>query len=241
VARAEDIGWSVILVSAGDLVASYGADERIPGEADITISLLRHAQRIDVALHPLSTGQRAEAALPAARAGVYPAVAGEVQQVETGMIELLSVFEHRLSTIARASSPLPVDLTVALAEICEAASVLDVSPDGVRVASQPAHPVLAAHWDAAGGKVATVRLLKTLEMADIPEAWINASDALLVAIDRTVESQLTWLAVEDEVSATTLREALDELIGQAQTLLRTWRTRARKRTTHTDSRLAGVS
>ncbi len=69
-------------------------------------------------------------------------------------------------------------------------------------------------------------------MADIPEAWINAADALLMAIDRTVESQLTWLAVEDEISATTLREALDELIGQSQALIRAWRTGIRRGTTH---------
>lgn len=232
VARADEIGWSVILVSSGDLVASYGADERVLGDADVTLSLLRHAQRLDIAHHPLAQGATAGATLPGVQAESYPAIAREVRQVEAGMIELLSLFEHRLSSVERAESPLPFDLAVALAEICEAASVLDVSPDGIRIIDKPRHPVLAAHWDEAGGKVATGRLLRSLQMADIPEAWVNAADALLMAIDRTVESQLTWLAVEDEISATTLREALDELISQSQALIRGWRTSIRRGTTH---------
>jgi hypothetical protein len=142
--------------------------------------------------------------------------------VESRMIELQSLFEHRLSTLDR-SSDVPARLAAVLAEVCDAASDLDRSQDGMQSTDIPRHPVLSAHWDQARGRVLTRQLIDTFEMAAIPDAWVTACDALLLAIDREVELRLTWLAVDDELAAATLREALDDLLQQSRRLLKEWR------------------
>lgn len=217
VVRNEEIAWSVIVLSDGMPVACYGADDRNLGYSTTALGHLDLVEHLEVAVHPSSDegAQASETHNDATDSGQTPMVEGR-------MIELLSLFEHRLSRFQQEVID-PSSLARALAEVCDAAGSLDLSASSVQVATVPRHPVLAAHWDQSKNALSTERLLSTLEMAGIPDAWVNAADALLVAIDRAVELQLTWLAVEDELAASTLREALDDLLQQGRSLLKAWR------------------
>jgi hypothetical protein len=104
-------------------------------------------------------------------------------------------------------------------------NALRLVQDGPEIiaSAPPAHPLLDSHWLAEQRAVDTQSLLRTLEMAAIPDAWLAASDALILALESTVEQQLTWLSMADQLSATALKEALAELLGESRGRVRDWR------------------
>lgn len=220
----EESIWAVLLVEAGDVCGCYGAEDRTLKTTMQDVAHLLYLDEVALMVHPASVEPEIEPLFSetTTATGALSRTAA-IDRTEAAMIAMLSRFEHRLSRIDPARQGARAELARALAEILEAA--FDLAGDGGPPpdAQPPSHPLLAVHWDRSTGRIAVADLLRNLEMAAIPDAWLAAADAMLLGIDRTVERQLTWLAVADEMSATTLREALDELLQQARHLLRAWR------------------
>ncbi|HEX2282284.1 MAG TPA: hypothetical protein VHG52_11055, partial [Thermomicrobiales bacterium] len=193
----------------------------------VDIEPLLAMDELVVMMHPPHADPAAGAVFGSRRTSTGTLVReASIDRTEAAMIAMLSRFEHRLSSIDPENCQSPAQLVRALAGIWSDAA--DLSDDGEERHARseaPAHPLLAAYWNERSSRIDTGQLVSNLEMASIPDAWFSGADALLLAIDRTVELELAWLAMADEVSATTLRDALNELLDQARRLLKGWRQR----------------
>lgn len=224
----EESIWAVLLIAGGEVFGCFSADDRSLKPSSDDVSALLYLDEIAISVHPPHEARDIEALLATPQARKAPVGRdAHIDHTESAMIALLSRLEHRISRIDPAHPDGAARLARDLIQTCAEAAEIS-GQDGILPRTQPpAHPLLAAHWDAAAGGLATSELLVALEMASIPDARLAASDALLLTLDLTVEQQLTWLAMADELSASTLREARGELLEGAQRLLRLWREQRR--------------
>ena len=222
VLRYQDVLWATLLLVDGDIIGCYGSDDtQLKGTIDDAKALLR-LDELDIALYPSFANERLQEVISFDSTSYLGAsVDDTVEATELAMIELLSEFESEISGIT--ADHQPRDLVVSLVQSYR--NALRLVEDGAEIitSAPPAHPLLDSHWLPEQRAVDTQSLLRTLEMAAIPDAWLAASDALILALESTVEQQLTWLSMADQLSATALKEALAELLGQSRGRVRDWR------------------
>ncbi|HLT20368.1 MAG TPA: hypothetical protein VKZ96_12980, partial [Thermomicrobiales bacterium] len=222
VVRYQDILWATLLLVDGDIIGCYGSDDpTLKGTIDDAMALL-HLDELEVAIHP---GFRDAELDEAISFGSTSYLAGEgdeeIAETEAAMITLLSELEAGITAIAPSDEP--ARLVLALIDAYQKSLELIQDDRTTLVGDPPAHPLLETHWDTERRAVDTGSLLTTLEMADIPDAWLAAADALILALQASVEQQLTWLSLADKLSATALKEALSDLLLDARGKVRAWR------------------
>ena len=224
----QDAMWATMLLVDGDIIGCYGSDDtKLKGTLDDAKPLLRLPQ-LEVAIYPSFVDERLEDVVSFDSTSYLGSnQAASVEDTEVAMIELLSEFENGLTRIA--STDGPEALVRLLTATYEAARSLAQGGPALISSGPPAHPLLDSHWLPEERAIDTAGLLRTLEMAAIPEAWLAASDALILALESTVEQQLTWLSMEDQLAATSLKEAFSELLSESRNRVREWR-QARRNT-----------
>jgi hypothetical protein len=237
VARAQDVLWATLLLVDGDIIGCYGSDDTgLKGTIDDAMALL-HLDEIEIAIYP---GFQETELRRAISFNSTSYLAGEndteIAQTEMAMIALLSEFESGVTGLASEGGPR--DLVLVLVNAYEQALALAGDERASLTSEPPPHPLLEAHWNAEGRFVNTSGLIQTLEMAAIPDAWLAASDALILALESVVEQQLTWLSLADKLSATALTEALADLLLQARGRVRHWRQARRNSEAGTNSPFA---
>ena len=222
IVRYQDVLWAILLLVDGDIIGCYGSDDNgLKGTIDDAMALL-HLDELDIALYPGFTDARLEEVISFDSTSYLGDDADElVAETEMAMIALLSEFESEVSAVTLGDEPRV--LVYSLIESYKNALALVEGGPEIITSVPPAHPLLETHWLMDRRAVDTDGLLRTLEMADIPDAWLAASDALILALESTVEQQLTWLSIADKLSATALKEALSELLGEARGRVRAWR------------------
>jgi hypothetical protein len=222
VARYQDILWATLLLVDGDIIGCYGSDDPgLKGSIDDAIALL-HLDELEIAIYP---GFRDAALEEVISFDSTSYLAGEgdedIAETEMAMIALLSELEAGITAVAPGDQPRKLVLT--LIDAYQKALALIRDDRATLVVDPPAHPLLETHWNTERRAVDTESLLTTLEMADIPDAWLAAADALILALQAAVEQQLTWLSLADKLSATALKEALSDLLLDARSKVRAWR------------------
>jgi hypothetical protein len=224
VVRAAGLAWAVLLLRDGEVVGCYGSDDARLKPTIEDASALFYVDEVEVAVYPAREQPELAAVL---RQGDRRGEVGErntsVEATELGMIALLSALESRLTNAQRFGEGRPEQLALAVAESYDEALMLTGVGRSRLLSDRVGHPLLEAHWDVEAGRVDTQRLLETLRMASISDAWLAAAEALIVALELAVEQQLTWVSLVDESSSNALQEALVELLAQARGLIRTWR------------------
>lgn len=222
VLRHQDILWATLLLFEGDIIGCYGSDDtQLKGTIDDAMALLR-LDEIDIAVYPSFTDEGLQEVISFdSTSYLNNKVDNSVEETELAMIELLSEFESEISGLSADDEPRA--LVASLINSYQNALKLVQSGPEIIASAPPAHPLLDSHWLPEQRAVDTQRLMQTLEMAAIPDAWLAASDALILALESTVEQQLTWLSMTDQLSATALKEALSELLGQSRSRVRDWR------------------
>ena len=222
--RAAGLAWAVLLLRDGEVIGCYGSDDARLKPTIEDASALFYLDEVEVAVYPARAQPELAAVL---RQGDRRGEVGErnasVEATELGMIALLSALESRLTNAQRFGEGRPEQLALAVAESYDEALLLTGVGRSLLLSDRVGHPLLEAHWDAEAGRVDTQRLLETLRMASISDAWLAAAEALIVALELAVEQQLTWVSLVDESSSNALQEALVELLAQARGLIRTWR------------------
>lgn len=222
VLRYQDVLWANLLLVDGDIVGCYGSDDTgLKGSIDDAMALL-HLDELEVAIYPGFADERLEDVISFDSTSYLGDDSDQfVAETELAMISLLSEFESEVSAMSLDDDPSV--LVYSLIDSYKNALTLVENGPEIIVSTPPAHPLLDSHWLADRRAVDTDSLLRTLEMAAIPDAWLAASDALILALESTVEQQLTWLSMADKLSATALKEALSELLGEARSRVRGWR------------------
>ncbi|MEZ4569989.1 MAG: hypothetical protein R2849_06615 [Thermomicrobiales bacterium] len=235
--RHQDTLWAILLLVDGDIIGCYGSDDTgLKGTIDDAMALL-HLDELDVALYPGFTDERLEDVISFDSTSYLGDSANEsIEETEMAMISLLSELEAEISGVTADDEP--SRLVYSLIESYK--NALELVHDGPEIIASepPAHPLLDSHWLPEQRMVDTDSLARTLEMAAIPDAWLAASDALILALESTVEQQLTWLSMSDKLSATALKEALAELLGEARGRVRGWRQARRSAESDTNRPLA---
>ena len=226
--RFEDVLWAAMLLVEGEIIGCYGSDDtKLKGTLDDAKPLLR-LDELEVAVYPTFVDERLEDVISfdsTSYLGSSPAAS--IENTEVAMIELLSEFENGLTRIEAGDGP--EALVRLLTTTYQNARSLAQGGPALISSGPPAHPLLDSHWLPEERAIDTEGLLRTLEMAAIPEAWLAASDALILALESTVEQQLTWLSMEDQLAATSLKEAFAELLSESRNRVREWR-QTRRRT-----------
>jgi hypothetical protein len=222
VLRYQDVLWATLLLVDGDIIGCYGSDDtQLKGTIDDAMALLR-LDELDIAMYPGSSDASLQDVISFDSTSYLGGQEDEsVEATELAMIELLSEFESEISGLSVSDEPRALVKSL-IHSYTNALKLVQDGPD-VITSAPPAHPLLDSHWLPEQRAVDTQRLLQTLEMAAIPDAWLAASDALILALQSTVEQQLTWLSMTDQLSATALKEALAELLGESRSLVRDWR------------------
>lgn len=225
VVRAVGLAWAALLVAGGEVIGCYGSDDRTLKATIHDVTALFHLDEVEVSVHPRFEEPDLAAVLAVTSTRYLAGKRDEaIARTETAMIELLSELENGITRAEEETSDQAEVLAYVLAGSYDRALKLAGESGKTRLKSDmPGHPLLEAHWISESGRVDTLRLLATLEMAAIPDAWLAASDALAMALELAVEQQLTWLAVADDLSSSALQETLSELLLQARSLIRRWR------------------
>jgi hypothetical protein len=224
VVRAAGLAWAALLLDGGEVIGCYGSDDARLKPTIEDASALFYLDEVEVAVYPARAQPELAALLrQGERRGPVTGRNASIEATELGMIALLSALESRLTNAQRFGEGRPEQLAQAVAESYDEALQLTGVGRARLLSDQVGHPLLEAHWDATEGRVDTQRLLETLRMASISDAWLAASEALIVALELDVEQQLTWVSLVDEASSSALQEALVDLLAQARGLIRTWR------------------
>lgn len=222
VLRYQDVLWATLLLVDGDIIGCYGSDDtQLKGTIDDAMALLR-LDELALAIYPAFAADGLQEVISFdSTSYLGGGVDNTVEMTEMAMIELLSEFESEISSIADEDEP-KILVTSLINSYQNALKLVQEGPE-IIASAPPAHPLLDSHWLPDQRAVDTESLMRTLEMAAIPDAWLAASDALILALESTVEQQLTWLSMADQLSATALKEALAELLGQSRGRVRDWR------------------
>jgi hypothetical protein len=210
----------IVLVNAGQPLASYSTDERIlkPDLTDITF--LAAFNDLSVALHPAPTRDLASA-LDAARLS-EPQTAKtsdgrDAMIVESLLIEAFSNLEYEISS-AEIGSPSLEHLSMALAGaygLLADAQIVIGRPSAER---PPNDPLIIPFWNQTQRQLDTNRLLTTFRRVGVPNVWWVSAKALIEVIQQRVVQQLGWLAESDPAAANTLAEAAEDIFQRAQAL-----------------------
>jgi hypothetical protein len=229
--------WATLLLVDGDIIGCYGSDDTgLKGTIDDAMALL-HLDEIEIAIYPGFQETELRRAISFnSTSYLVGENDAEIAQTEMAMIALLSEFESGVTGLATDGTPR--DLVLVLVKAYEQALALAGDERASLTSEPPPHPLLEAHWNVEGRFVNTRGLIQTLEMAAIPDAWLAASDALILALESVVEQQLTWLSLADKLSATALTEALADLLLQARGRVRFWRQARRNSEAGTNSPFA---
>ncbi len=222
VVRYLDVLWATLLLVDGNIIGCYGSDDSgLKGTIDDAIALL-HLDELEISLHPGFRNPELEEVISFDSTSYLTSESDiDVAETEMAMISLLSEFENGITGIGSEDAPSALVYVLidayqeALTLICDDQAALSVDP--------PAHPLLETHWNVERRAVDTTGLVTTLEMAAIPDAWLAAADALVLALEASVEQQLTWLSTADKLSATALKEALSDLLLECRSRVRGWR------------------
>lgn len=240
VVRYLDILWATLLLVDGEIIGCYGSDDpTLKGTIDDAMALL-HLDELEVAIHPGFRDPELEQVISFGSTSYLAGEADEeLAETEAAMITLLSELEAGITAIGPGDEP--AKLVLALIDAYRKSLELIRDDRTTLVGDPPAHPLLETHWSAERRAVDTESLLTTLEMADIPDAWLAAADALILALQAAVEQQLTWLSLADKLSATALKEALSDLLLDARGKVRAWRQVRRAVEAGTISPFAAIS
>ncbi|MFW6074786.1 MAG: hypothetical protein ACOC9Y_04275 [Chloroflexota bacterium] len=220
--------WAVLVVVDSQITGCYGSDDLRLKQTFQDATALFYGAEVEVSLHPAAVVPDIDALLREGTLDEARTAAGaEVEETEVRMIELLSELEHAVTKAEGDPDRGARLLTCALIQAYDRAITLAGRGSERLRESAASHPVLERHWDADHQVLDTAKLLETLEMARIEEAWLSAADALAIALEITVEQQLVWLALADEHASASLQEALTELLLQARGVVRQLRCRTR--------------
>ena len=214
--------WAIGLFDGGIPIASYGCDDRLlkPDLSDLTV--LYGFDDLSVAVHPpLELDLQEAFVTPPGQAVVPTADNRDLITVESMLIEALAALEYGLDTVTGAPEDrgegIALTLSATYAHLANAQVVIGVASNE----DAPTHPLIAPFWSDTQRQINTERLLESLRLVTIPDAWLVAISALSQAIASRIAQQTAWLSQADATSASVLAETSCDLLRRARALAST--------------------
>lgn len=211
--------WAIGLFDSGVPIASYGSDDRLlkPDLSDLTV--LYAFDDLSVAVHPpLEIDLHAVLDNPAGTV-VMPIVDNrDLITVESMLIEALAALEYGLDTVTGTPEERREGIALTLAATYGRLANAQVVIGAASAEDAPTHPLVAPFWSNTQRQINTERLLESLRLVTIADAWLVAIHALSHAIASRIEQQAAWLSQADATSASVLAETSSDLLRRARTL-----------------------
>ena len=211
--------WAIGLFDGGAPIASYGSDDRLlkPDLSDLTV--LYAFDDLSVAVHPsLEIDLRSVLDTPGGPA-VMPTVDNrDLITVESMLIEALAALEYGLDTVTGTPEERREEIAQTLAATYSRLTNAQVVIGAASIEDAPAHPLVAPFWSDTQRQINTERLLESLRLVTISDAWLVAIHALSQAIVSRIDQQTAWLSQADATSGSVLAETSSDLLRRARTV-----------------------